>query len=82
MPRRAAEPDPVAQRFGAAVREAREQRKMTLEDLAGETRKRGGSLDPRYIGELELGWHSPTITTAQRLADALDLTLAQLVYDV
>lgn len=36
-------------------------------------------MDPRYLGELELGWHAPTIVTAKRIADALDVTLADLV---
>jgi hypothetical protein len=39
-------------------------------------------LDPRYLGEIELGWHAPTIVTAKRLADALDTPLAVLVEDI
>lgn len=75
LPRRSDRVDPVAQGFGAAVRRTREQRDETLEDVAGRVPR----LDPRYLGEIELGWHAPTITTAKRLADALDTPLAELV---
>jgi transcriptional regulator with XRE-family HTH domain len=75
MPRRGAEPHPTALRFGAAVRAAREQRGESLEDVA----HRVPRLDPRYLGEIELGWHAPTIITAQRIADALDQPLSALV---
>ena len=36
-------------------------------------------LDARYLGELELGWHSTTIVTAKKIADALEVPLAKLV---
>jgi hypothetical protein len=39
-------------------------------------------MDPRYLGEIELGWHAPTIPTAKRIAEALDITLADLVQDI
>jgi transcriptional regulator with XRE-family HTH domain len=66
--------DPVAQAFGSAVREKREARGETLEDVAGRIPR----LDPRYLGEIELGWHAPTIGTAKRIADALEVPLAEL----
>lgn len=74
MPRRTAV-DPVAQAFGAAVRSARERRRETLEDVAARVPR----LDPRYLGEIELGWHAPTIPTAKRIADALETPLSELV---
>ena len=36
-------------------------------------------LDPRYLGEIELGWHAPTIVTAHRTPGALYMPLADLV---
>jgi transcriptional regulator with XRE-family HTH domain len=75
LPRRPERINPVAQGFGAAVRRAREERDETLEDVAGRVPR----LDPRYLGEIELGWHAPTIVTVKRLADALDTPLADLV---
>lgn len=36
-------------------------------------------MDPKYLGELERGWHAATIPTAKRIADALDTPLAKLV---
>ncbi len=57
------------------MRRARENRGETLEDVAGRIPR----LDPRYLGEIELGWHAPTIVTAKRLADALGTSLKDLV---
>ena len=39
-------------------------------------------MDPKYLGELERGWHAATIPTAKRIADALEATLAELVADL
>jgi transcriptional regulator with XRE-family HTH domain len=69
---------PVAIAFGSAVREIREGRGETLEDVAGRISK----LDPRYLGEVELGFHVPTIITAKKIADALETTLARLLRDL
>ncbi len=77
VPRRS-QADPVARAFGAAVREAREARGETLEEVAGRIPR----LDPRYLGEIELGWHAPTIVTAHRIAGALYLPLADLVRNI
>jgi transcriptional regulator with XRE-family HTH domain len=77
VPRRSAA-DPVAQRFGAAVREARKQRHETLEQVA----HRIASMDAKYLGEIERGWHAPTLPTAKRIADALGVTLADLLHDL
>lgn len=77
VPRRT-EADPVAQAFGRSVRAARQARDETLEDVA----RRIPRLDPKYLGELERGWHAPTIPTAKRIADALGVGLADLVRDL
>ena len=77
MPRRA-KSDPTAQAFGAAVRVIRHERKETLEQVA----RRMSRMDPKYLGEIERGWHAPSITTAKRIADALDVPLARLVAEL
>jgi hypothetical protein len=41
-----------------------------------------GLRDPKYLGELERGWHAATLPTAKRIADALDVPLSQLVRDL
>jgi ribosome-binding protein aMBF1 (putative translation factor) len=74
MPRRTAA-DPTAKRFGLAVREARRDRGETLDDVA----HRIPRMDAKYLGEIERGWHAPTLPTAKRIADALDVALADLV---
>lgn len=38
-----------------------------------------GRPDGKYLGEIERGYHSPTITTAKSISDALGTTLAELV---
>lgn len=77
MPRRA-KADPVAQAFGEAVRRVRQERGETLEDVA----RRLGRTDAKYLAEIEKGWHSTTITTAKRIADALEVNLTVLVRDL
>lgn len=74
MPRRT-KADPIARQFGAAVRAARREREETLEAVA----RRIPNMDAKYLGEIERGWHAPTIVTAKRIADALETTLADLV---
>jgi transcriptional regulator with XRE-family HTH domain len=65
----------VAQQFGARVREARKQRSETLEQVAHRITR----MDAKYLGEIERGWHAPSIPTAKRIADALEVDLAELV---
>jgi transcriptional regulator with XRE-family HTH domain len=77
MPRRT-QADPVARAFGQAIRRAREERNETLEDVAGRLPR----MDPKYLGEIERGWHAPTISTAKRIADALNQPLSELVRDL
>lgn len=74
MPRRPKQVDPTAEAFGTAVRAVRIRRGETLEAVA----HRIPRMDPRYLGEIELGWHAPTIITVKRIADALDTTLSRL----
>lgn len=39
-------------------------------------------MDAKYLGEIGRGWHSPSLSTAKRIADALEVLLASLVADV
>jgi len=39
-------------------------------------------MDAKYLGEIERGWHAPSISTAKRIADALEVSLAVLVQNV
>lgn len=88
MPRRDEKPpDPTAKAFGAALRARRKARSESLEVVAGRitiTGRNGkaSTMDPRYLGEIELGWHAPTIPTAKRIAEALETTLAELTRDI
>lgn len=91
MPRRRADPEPTALAFGQAVREQRQAQKRTLENVAAQipavSRGKDGkgqttAMDPKYLGELEAGWFSPSITTAKLIADALGVPLADLVRDL
>lgn len=50
----------------------------TLDELGART----GRQDGRYLGEVERGYHSPTLATAKRIADALEVPLAELVSDL
>ena len=91
MPRRRADPDPTALAFGQAVRQHRQAQKRTLEDVASRipavARNKNGkdqatAMDPKYLGELEAGWFSPSITTAKLIANALGVPLADLVREL
>ncbi len=91
MPRRRATPEPTALAFGKAVRQQRQAQGRTLEDVAAlipaVSRSKDGknhatAMDPKYLGELEAGWFSPSITTAKLIADALEVPLADLVRDL
>lgn len=73
VPRRSAA-DPVAREFGKAVRATRKEHGETLEQVA----HRIPRMDAKYLGEIERGWHAPSIATAKRIADALDVTLSHL----
>ena len=86
MPRRQ-RADAASQAFGQNVRKVREEKKLTLEEVAGRimTRSRttGKSvpMDPKTLGEIERGWFSPTIGAAKKIADALEVPLTKLVAD-
>jgi predicted transcriptional regulator len=60
------------------VRRARQTRGETLDDIA----HRITGMDASYLGEIERGWHDPRISTAKRIADALEMPLNELLDDM
>jgi transcriptional regulator with XRE-family HTH domain len=58
-----------------AIREARERRGGTLDQVA----QRIPRMDAKYLGEIERGWRSSTIPRAKRIADALETRLSDLL---
>ncbi|MFD6568303.1 helix-turn-helix domain-containing protein [Micromonospora profundi] len=60
--------------FGLAVRRARTEQGMSQEQLAASS-----GLDRTYVSGLERGRRNPTLTTQQRLATALGLSVAALI---
>jgi transcriptional regulator with XRE-family HTH domain len=75
-PRTSADPSVAA--FGAAVRTAREARKLSVEQLARDIPR----MDAAYLAAVERGWHAVTIPTALRIAAALRMDLSDLVRDL
>jgi transcriptional regulator with XRE-family HTH domain len=63
----------LSQRFGELVRRLRVERGLSQEHLGELT-----GLHRNYIGAIERAERTPTITTADRLAQALGLTLTGL----
>jgi hypothetical protein len=39
-------------------------------------------MDASYLGEIERGWHDPRLSTAKRIADALEVHVSELVNDL
>jgi DNA-binding XRE family transcriptional regulator len=64
----------IARAFGAALRELRNARGLTQEDLAT-----AAGLDRTYPSLLERGVRTPTLLVVERLARALDLPASQLI---
>jgi transcriptional regulator with XRE-family HTH domain len=60
--------------FGAAVREARKAKGWSQEQLAA-----AAGLDRTYVSGLERGVRNPSLSTQERLAEALAVALHDLV---
>ena len=60
------------------------QRPCTIPAAAKRSQPRGQptKMNPKYLSEIERGWHAPSIVTAQRIAEALEVRLADLVRDL
>lgn len=61
------------QAFGRAIREMREERAISQEDLA----HRSG-IDRSYMGAVERGERNPTLKNILRIADGLDVSYVEL----
>jgi transcriptional regulator with XRE-family HTH domain len=64
----------VGLRFGAAVRRLREQRGWSQERLASRA-----ELNRSYMGEIERASAMPSLATAAKLAEALEVSLSELI---
>jgi len=64
----------VQHRFGATVRELRELRGWSQEQLAGRA-----ELNRSYLGEVERGDAMPSLATIEKIATALALSPADLL---
>ncbi|HTQ32235.1 MAG TPA: helix-turn-helix transcriptional regulator [Opitutaceae bacterium] len=69
MPKR----EPVLRKLGQKVREKREIRNLSQEDLAEHA-----DLDRTYIGGIERGERNPTIISVLRIAKALKASVSEL----
>ena len=61
-------------RFGPVIRELRESRGWSQEQLAGQA-----SLNRSYMGEIERSAAMPSLATAEKLARAFDVALSDLI---
>ena len=61
-------------RFGPVIRELRESRGWSQEQLAGQA-----SLNRSYMGEIERSAAMPSLATAEKLARAFDVALSELI---
>jgi transcriptional regulator with XRE-family HTH domain len=61
--------------LGKAIRQARRHKKMTQEDLA-----ELAGVNPKHLGEVELGKANPTVLFLLKLASALGLEMSNLFF--
>lgn len=69
--------DPFLRSLGARVRQCREDRQWTQEELAERA-----ELDRSYIAGIEAGLRNPSMKAMVRIARGLDLTLSELLQAV
>ncbi|MCG8348096.1 MAG: helix-turn-helix transcriptional regulator [Chloroflexales bacterium] len=65
------------QRFDEKLRELRQQRGLTMRELA----ERLGLAAHGYIGDLESGWRQPPVDLLVKIADFFGVSLDQLAHD-
>ena len=70
------EPDPRAARIGARIRELRDEKALSFADAVAAT-----GLGKGTLSELERGLVVPTVSTLARIAEVLEVTVADLVVD-
>ena len=66
--------DPLLRNVGARVRQCREHRQWTQEDLAERA-----DLDRSYIAGIEAGLRNPSIKAVSKIARGLGMTLSALL---
>jgi transcriptional regulator with XRE-family HTH domain len=64
----------LVNRLAHAIQRRRLERRLTQEELAAKA-----GITRGYLARLETGRHEPTLTTLQRLAKALKVTVADLI---
>jgi transcriptional regulator with XRE-family HTH domain len=64
----------MVKKFGSNIREIRRRKNLTQEQVAELAR-----INPKYLGEIERGLKNPTARIIQKLADALDVRLCDIV---
>ena len=69
--------DSFLRSLGARLRQCREKRQWTQEQLAERA-----ELDRSYIAGIEAGLRNPSIKAVAKIAHALDLTLSELLHTV
>lgn len=68
------DPDRVVSQLGVRIAELRRERGQSQGDLAEKIRS-----TPQWVSQLERGTRSPTVHTLCKIANALDVTLAELL---
>jgi transcriptional regulator with XRE-family HTH domain len=66
-------PAPSSRQLGAAIRQIRQDRDQSLEDLAA-----NAGIHWTYLSEIEMGKRNPTWMVVGALAEALDVEIADL----
>lgn len=66
----------ILKNIGRNIKKIREEQGLSQVDLIG---KMEGLFDPTNISRIESGRNNPTIYTLQRIADALEVSLVELV---
>lgn len=66
--------DPALVALGSAIRRIRESKELSQEGLA-----LLADVDRSYVGRVERGTNNAATLTLKRIADALDMTLAELM---
>lgn len=63
----------INKQLGKRIRYLRNNKKMSIEDLALEA-----GINPNYLSDLERGERNPTVKVLARIAIALEITLSEL----
>ena len=63
----------INKQLGARIRYLRQQKNMSIEELALEA-----EINRNYLGDLERGTRNPTLTIVNKIAKALDISLSTL----